>query len=46
MNKFDYYLDFHNLRLNDADFAAQYDAHEFDLWYADVYQSMVYEIGE
>jgi len=43
MHQTDYMQQFHTLRLNDADFAAQYDAHEFDLWYADISLEMQQE---
>lgn len=44
MNKFDYYFEFHQMRLDDPVFAETYDAHEFEAWYADYYQMMVQEM--
>ena len=43
MNKFDYYLEFHKMRLDDSDFASEYDAHEFENWYSDFYMMMLQE---
>ena len=31
MNKFDYYFEFHQMRLDDPTFREQYDAHEFEI---------------
>jgi len=43
MNKFDYYFEFHQMRLDDPIFAEQYDAHEFEIWYQDFYMMMEQE---
>lgn len=43
MNKFDYYLEFHQMRLDDPVFAETYDAHEFEDWYSDFYMMMEQE---
>jgi hypothetical protein len=45
MDKFDYYMEFHQMRLEDPDFAEQYDAHEFEEWYSDFYE-MIKEENE
>jgi hypothetical protein len=45
MDKFDYYLEFHQMRLDDPIFAETYDAHEFEEWYADFYE-MIKEENE
>lgn len=45
MNKFDYYFEFHQMRLDDPIFADTYDAHEFEEWYADFYE-MIKEENE
>lgn len=43
MDKFDYYFEFHQMRLDDPVFREQYDAHEFDIWYADFYMMLEQE---
>ncbi len=43
MDKFDYYFEFHQMRLDDPVFAETYDAHEFESWYADYYMMMEQE---
>jgi hypothetical protein len=43
MNKFDYYFEFHQMRLDDPVFAEQYDAHEFEIWYQDFYMMLEQE---
>jgi hypothetical protein len=43
MNKFDYYFEFHQMRLDDPTFREQYDAHEFEIWYQDFYMMMEQE---
>ena len=35
MDRFDYYMDFMALRLNDPDFRLMYGINEFDKWYSD-----------
>jgi hypothetical protein len=44
MNKFDYYLEFHQMRLDDPVFRDQYDAHEFEEWYSDFYEMIKEEM--
>ncbi len=44
MNKFDYYFEFHQMRLDDPVFREQYDAHEFEIWYQDFYMMMEQEM--
>lgn len=44
--KFDYYLEFHKMRLSDANFAEKYDAHEFEIWYADFTEILNQKYGE
>ena len=44
MNKFDYYFEFHQMRLDDPIFRDQYDAHEFEEWYADFYEMIKEEM--
>ena len=42
MNKdrFDYYLEFMAMRLEDPDFSLMYGVHEYDRWYSD-YMEMI-----
>jgi len=35
MDKFDYYLEFMSMRLDDPDFSLMYGVHEYDRWYSD-----------
>lgn len=35
MDKFDYYLEFMSMRLEDSDFSLMYGVHEYDRWYSD-----------
>ena len=43
MDKFDYYFEFHQMRLDDPVFAETYDAHEFESWYSDYYMMLEQE---
>lgn len=35
MDRFDYYLEFMSMRLDDPDFSLMYGVHEYDRWYSD-----------
>jgi len=35
MDRFDYYLEFMSMRLDDPDFSLMYGVNEFDKWYSD-----------
>ena len=35
MDKFDYYMEFMSMRLDDPQFRLMYEINEFDKWYAD-----------
>jgi len=48
MNKdrFDYYLEFMAMRLNDPDFSLMYGVNEYDCWYSDYMEILNQKHGE
>ena len=46
MDKFDYYFEFHQMRLDDPTFREQYDAHEFEIWFSDFMEILNQKHGE
>jgi len=46
MDRFDYYMDFMALRLNDPDFRLMYGINEFDKWYSDYMEILLQKHAE
>jgi hypothetical protein len=46
MDKFDYYFEFHQMRLDDPTFRDQYGAGEFENWYSDFMEVLNQKHGE
>lgn len=46
MDKFDYYMEFMSMRLDDPDFSLMYGINEFDIWYSDYMEILNQKHGE
>jgi len=46
MDKFDYYMEFMSMRLDDPDFSLMYGVNEFDKWYSDYMEILSQKYGE
>ena len=46
MDKFDYYMEFMSMRLDDPQFRLMYGINEFDKWYADYMEILNQKHGE
>ena len=48
MNKdrFDYYMEFMSMRLDDPDFSLMYGVNEFDKWYSDYMETLAQKYWE
>lgn len=46
MDKFDYYMEFMSMRLEDPNFRLMYGINEFDKWYTDYMEILSQKYGE
>jgi hypothetical protein len=46
MDKFDYYMEFMSMRLDDPQFRLMYGINEFDKWYTDYMEILSQKYGE
>jgi hypothetical protein len=46
MDRFDYYLEFMAMRLDDLDFSIMYGVNEYDRWYSDYMEMLNQKHGE
>jgi hypothetical protein len=46
MDKFDYYMEFMSMRLDDPQFRLMYGINEFDKWYSDYMEILSQKYGE
>jgi len=46
MDKFDYYMEFMSMRLDDPQFRRMYGINEFDKWYSDFMEILNQKHGE